>query len=42
MTATTAGAFTARGGGARPLAGTGTLLRLALRRDRVTLPCGSV
>lgn len=37
-TATTAGAFAARGGGARPLAGTGTLLRLALRRDRVTLP----
>ncbi|MFD5718481.1 ABC transporter permease [Streptomyces sp. NPDC127036] len=38
MTATTAGAFAARGGGARPLAGTGTLLRLALRRDRVTVP----
>ncbi|MFD7681966.1 ABC transporter permease [Streptomyces sp. NPDC060187] len=38
MSATTAGAFAARGGGARPLAGTGTLLRLALRRDRVTLP----
>ncbi|MEU4084508.1 ABC transporter permease [Streptomyces aureus] len=41
MTATTApapGAFAARAGGSRPLAGTGTLLRFALRRDRVTMP----
>ncbi|MEV6020916.1 ABC transporter permease [Streptomyces sp. NPDC051997] len=41
MTATTtsaAGPSTARAGGSRPLAGTGTLLRFALRRDRVTTP----
>ncbi|WP_339130600.1 ABC transporter permease [Streptomyces sp. f51] len=41
MTATTtsaAGPSTARVGGSRPLAGTGTLLRFALRRDRVTTP----
>ncbi|MFD5819165.1 ABC transporter permease [Streptomyces sp. NPDC127038] len=41
MTATTpaaTGTFTARTGGSRPLAGTGTLLRFALRRDRVTTP----
>ncbi|MFE4698007.1 ABC transporter permease [Streptomyces sp. NPDC056738] len=38
MTATTAGTFAARVGGSRPLAGTGTLLRFALRRDRVTMP----
>ncbi|MFH8394678.1 ABC transporter permease [Streptomyces sp. NPDC018036] len=41
MTATTtsaAGPSTARAGGSRPLAGTGTLLRSALRRDRVTTP----
>lgn len=41
MTATTApapDAFAARAGGSRPLAGTGTLLRFALRRDRVTMP----
>lgn len=31
-------AFTARTGGSRPLAGTPTLLRLALRRDRVMMP----
>ncbi|MFF3451190.1 ABC transporter permease [Streptomyces sp. NPDC002667] len=41
MTATitsAAGPSTARVGGSRPLAGTGTLLRFALRRDRVTTP----
>ncbi|MFB7242294.1 ABC transporter permease [Streptomyces populi] len=41
MTATTTpapGAFAARVGGSRPLAGTGTLLRFALRRDRVMMP----
>ncbi|MFD3572725.1 ABC transporter permease [Streptomyces sp. NPDC058644] len=39
MTATAAAsAFTSRPGGARHLAGTGALLRLALRRDRVMLP----
>ncbi|MER6325931.1 ABC transporter permease [Streptomyces coelicoflavus] len=41
MTATadaTATAFAARTGGARRLAGTGTLLRFALRRDRVLIP----
>ncbi|MFI8875127.1 ABC transporter permease [Streptomyces sp. NPDC055243] len=39
MTATAAAsAFTPRPGGARHLAGTGALLRLALRRDRVMLP----
>ncbi|WP_406838185.1 ABC transporter permease [Streptomyces sp. AHU1] len=45
MTATTTpapapapGAFAARAGGSRPLAGTGTLLRFALRRDRVMMP----
>ncbi|WP_392964785.1 ABC transporter permease [Streptomyces sp. LN245] len=38
MTATTAGPFAARVGGSRPLAGTGTLLRFALRRDRVMMP----
>ncbi|MFF4229058.1 ABC transporter permease [Streptomyces sp. NPDC001820] len=31
-------AFAPRSGGSRPLAGTGALLRLALRRDRVMLP----
>ncbi|MEH0530885.1 ABC transporter permease [Streptomyces stelliscabiei] len=30
--------FAARSGGARPLAGTGTLVRFALRRDRVMVP----
>lgn len=30
--------FTVRGGGTRQLAGTGTLLRFALRRDRVLVP----
>ncbi|GGJ49661.1 ABC transporter permease [Streptomyces brasiliensis] len=35
MTATT---FAARSGGTRQLAGTGTLLRFALRRDRVLIP----
>ncbi|MGX1132072.1 ABC-2 type transport system permease protein [Streptomyces glaucescens] len=34
----TATAFAVRSGGARPLAGTGTLLRFALRRDRATIP----
>lgn len=34
----TAVVFAARTAGARPLAGTGTLLRFALRRDRVTIP----
>ncbi|MGW4011398.1 ABC transporter permease [Streptomyces sp. NPDC004763] len=41
MTATadaTATAFAARSGGSRQLAGTGTLLRFALRRDRVLIP----
>ncbi|MFE2460751.1 ABC transporter permease [Streptomyces sp. NPDC059402] len=41
MTATadvTASAFAARSGGSRQLAGTGTLLRFALRRDRVLIP----
>ncbi|HSX96094.1 MAG TPA: ABC transporter permease, partial [Streptomyces sp.] len=47
MTAVTAGStepthptapFGVRSGGARPLAGTGTLLRFALRRDRVMVP----
>ncbi|MEU3664243.1 ABC transporter permease [Streptomyces sp. NPDC032940] len=41
MTATDAGAgavFAARTGGSRQLAGTGTLLRFALRRDRVMMP----
>ncbi|MFG2314885.1 ABC transporter permease [Streptomyces tendae] len=41
MTATTgaaAPAFAARPGGSRHLAGTGTLLRFALRRDRVLIP----
>ncbi|MEV6191126.1 ABC transporter permease [Streptomyces sp. NPDC051920] len=38
MTATTAGTYAARVGGSRPLAGTGTLLRFALRRDRVMMP----
>lgn len=39
MTATTAGAMpVTRTGGSRQLAGTGTLLRLALRRDRVMVP----
>ncbi|MFC5802109.1 ABC transporter permease [Streptomyces formicae] len=32
------GTFAVRDGGSRPLAGTGALLRLALRRDRVMLP----
>ncbi|MET8826451.1 ABC transporter permease [Streptomyces sp. NPDC004610] len=31
-------AFAVRAGGARPLAGTGTLLRFALRRDRLMIP----
>ncbi|MFA3877449.1 ABC transporter permease [Streptomyces sp. MMCC 100] len=35
---TTATAFAARSGGSRQLAGTGTLLRFALRRDRVLIP----
>ncbi|MFD7442087.1 ABC transporter permease [Streptomyces sp. NPDC059909] len=35
--AQTAG-FTRRSGGSRPMAGTGALLRLALRRDRIMLP----
>ncbi|MFH8445277.1 ABC transporter permease [Streptomyces sp. NPDC018026] len=35
---TAAGAFAARSGGSRQLAGTGTLLRFALRRDRVLIP----
>lgn len=35
---TAAGAFAARPGGSRQLAGTGTLLRFALRRDRVLIP----
>ncbi|MFI9152370.1 ABC transporter permease [Streptomyces sp. NPDC053367] len=34
----TALAFAVRAAGARPLAGTGTLVRFALRRDRVTIP----
>ncbi len=38
MTATGRAVFAARSGGARPLAGTGLLLRLALRRDRVLIP----
>lgn len=39
MTATTtAPAFAVRAGGTRQLAGTGTLLRFALRRDRVMIP----
>ena len=33
-----AASFGVRTGGARPLAGTGTLLRFALRRDRVLIP----
>ncbi|MET7988643.1 ABC transporter permease [Streptomyces sp. NPDC005281] len=37
-TTSTAGPFSARVGGSRPLAGTGTLLRFALRRDRVMMP----
>lgn len=36
--ATAASGFTPRTGGSRQLAGTGALLRLALRRDRVMLP----
>ncbi|MET9358287.1 ABC transporter permease [Streptomyces sp. NPDC006617] len=35
---TAATAFAARAGGSRQLAGTGTLLRFALRRDRVLIP----
>jgi len=35
---TAAGTFAARSGGSRQLAGTGTLLRFALRRDRVLIP----
>ncbi|WP_217168850.1 ABC transporter permease [Streptomyces sp. AC512_CC834] len=35
---TAAPAFAARSGGSRQLAGTGTLLRFALRRDRVMIP----
>ncbi|NGO14531.1 ABC transporter permease [Streptomyces sp. HC44] len=38
MTALTVGKFTPRIGGGRQLAGTGALLRLALRRDRVMIP----
>ncbi|MDX3777618.1 ABC transporter permease [Streptomyces europaeiscabiei] len=34
----TAGLFASRSGGSRQLAGTGTLLRFALRRDRVMVP----
>jgi len=34
----TATAFAVRSGGTRQLAGTGTLLRFALRRDRLTIP----
>ncbi|MGV9288140.1 ABC transporter permease [Streptomyces sp. NPDC003719] len=37
-TTTTTTAFAARSGGSRHLAGTGTLLRFALRRDRVLIP----
>ncbi|MFE9765214.1 ABC transporter permease [Streptomyces sp. NPDC005808] len=37
-TATTASAFAVRAGGSRQLAGTGALLRFALRRDRVMIP----
>lgn len=36
--ASAASAYTPRTGGSRQLAGSGTLLRFALRRDRVTLP----
>ncbi|MFJ2828941.1 ABC transporter permease [Streptomyces sp. NPDC087263] len=38
MTATTTSAFAVRAGGSDQLAGTGTLLRFALRRDRVMIP----
>ncbi|MEV6423472.1 ABC transporter permease [Streptomyces sp. NPDC051662] len=38
MTATTLAVPLARTGGTRQLAGTGTLLRLALRRDRIIVP----
>ncbi|MFG2498522.1 ABC transporter permease [Streptomyces sp. NPDC048441] len=38
MTAVTTTRFETRSGGSRQLAGTGTLLRLALRRDRVMMP----
>ncbi|OAH16462.1 ABC transporter permease [Streptomyces jeddahensis] len=38
MTAVTAPRFAVRASGTRPLAGAGTLLRLALRRDRVMMP----
>ncbi|WP_432042274.1 ABC transporter permease [Streptomyces cadmiisoli] len=34
----TTATFAARSGGSRPLAGTGTLLRFALRRDRTLIP----
>ncbi|MGF0171226.1 ABC transporter permease [Streptomyces sp. Marseille-Q5077] len=37
-TTTTGGLAVRTGGGTRQLAGTGTLLRFALRRDRVTIP----
>ncbi|WP_369248024.1 ABC transporter permease [Streptomyces sp. R41] len=38
MTATTAATYAVRAGGSRQLAGTGTLLRFALRRDRLMMP----
>jgi len=38
MTATATALAVRSGGGSRPLAGTGTLLRLALRRDRLMIP----
>ncbi|MCT7351238.1 ABC transporter permease [Streptomyces sp. 15-116A] len=38
MTAATTNAFAVRPAGSRQLAGTGTLLRFALRRDRVLIP----
>src|SRR6185295_8209527 len=38
MTAVASSAFAPRTGGSRQLAGTGTLLRFALRRDRVMIP----
>jgi ABC-2 type transport system permease protein len=38
MTATATALAVRSGGGTRPLAGTGTLLRFALRRDRLTIP----
>ncbi|QKW07454.1 ABC transporter permease [Streptomyces sp. NA04227] len=38
MTAVAVPAKVERGGGSRPFAGTGTLFRLAMRRDRIMLP----